>query len=89
MIDQLAGQIPTAGLSKELRQIYDTLNNPNRSRGGLEAASWGKRFVPDALGYNGDDIPREYTVEAIRAYMADPNYLKTVPPKRPHAFARM
>ena len=36
---------------------------------------------PQHLGYTGDSVPRELMVEAIRAYMADPNYLKTVAPK--------
>jgi hypothetical protein len=30
-IDQTAGQIPTKGLSNELKGIYNTLNNPNRN----------------------------------------------------------
>jgi hypothetical protein len=74
-IDQLAGQIPSKGLSSELKSVYNTLNNPNRTHPNrAEAADWGKPFTPQALGY-------EYIVEAIRAYMADPNYLKTVAPK--------
>jgi hypothetical protein len=81
VIDEFAGQIPTAGLSTELKAVYNTLNNPNRAAGGLEAAPWGKPMTPQGLGYRGDEIPREYIVEAIRAYMTDPNYLKTVAPK--------
>jgi hypothetical protein len=58
------------------------LNNPNRSYPDRsEASSWGKPFTPQVLGYKGEEISREYMVEAIRAYMADPNYLKTVAPK--------
>ena len=78
-IDELAGQIDTAGLSQELKANYNTLNNPNRTTDG--AASWGKPFTPQALGYQGADVAREYMAEAIRAYLADPNYLKTVAPK--------
>jgi hypothetical protein len=81
VIDQLAGVIPTKGLSLELKDVYNTLNNPNRAEGGAEAASWGRRFTPEALGFKGDEISREYMAEAIRAYMTDPNYLKTVAPK--------
>lgn len=81
VIDQLAGQIPTKGLSDELKGVYNTLNNPNRAEGGAEAASWGKPVTPQVLGYKAEEIPREYRVEAIRAYMADPNYLKTVAPR--------
>jgi hypothetical protein len=82
VIDQLAANIPTKGLSRELRNIYNTLNNPNRSYPDRsEAATWGKPFRPEHLGYKGDEVGREYIVEAIRAYMADPNYIKTVAPK--------
>ena len=35
----------------------------------------------DVRHFVGDDISREYVAEAIRAYMADPNYIKTVAPK--------
>lgn len=78
VIDQLAGEIPTKGLSVELKALYNTLNNPNRA--GAEAASWGRPFTPEASGYK-TDVPREFMAEAIRAYMADPNYIKTVAPK--------
>ena len=80
-IDQTAGKIPTAGLSGELKGVYNTLNNPNRGYPDRsEAAAWGRPFTPQALGYKADEIPREYMVEAIRAYMTDPNYLKTAAP---------
>lgn len=81
VVDQSAGQIPTAGLNDDLKAIFNTLNNPNRARGGLEAAAWGKPVTPKTLGYSGEEIPREHLAEAVRAYMADPNYLKTVAPK--------
>lgn len=81
VIDQLAGEIPTKGLSDELKAVYNTLNNPNRTRDGAEAATFGKPWTPAAGGHKGDDVPREWVAEAIRAYMADPNYLKTVAPK--------
>lgn len=80
VIDQIAGLVSTKGISKELRGIYNTLNNPNRAAGGFEAAPWGKPFTPQALGYKGEEIPREYIVEAIRAYLTNPNYIKTVAP---------
>jgi len=80
VIDQLAGEIPTKGLSHELKAVYNTLNNPNRSRDGADAAAFGKPFTPAAGGYKGDDVPREWVAEAIRAYMEDPNYLKAVAP---------
>jgi hypothetical protein len=77
-IDQWAGQIPTAGLRGELRSIYNSLNNPHRRPDG-DAPFW-MRFTPRDQGYGPDGSRREYIVEAIRAYLADPNYLKTVAP---------
>ena len=43
----------------------------------MPATSWG----PEHLGYTAAEQPREMTAETIRAYMADPNYLKTVAPR--------
>jgi hypothetical protein len=81
VVDQLAGEISDTGLKTELKALYNTLNNSNRSPDGTGAASWGKPATPQGSGYKGDDVPREFMAEAIRAYMADPNYLKTVAPK--------
>ena len=81
VIDEAAGRIPTTGLSRELSQVYNTLNNSNRSRDGLEAATWGRPATPQGFGYRGGDAPREMMAEAIRAYTANPNYLKYVAPK--------
>jgi hypothetical protein len=73
VIDQAAGEIPITGLSRELKPMYDTLNT------GRERT---KHFTgPEHLGYKGDEIPREHMADAIRAYMTDPNYIKTVSPK--------
>jgi len=71
-IDQLAGQIPSAGLNDELRGVYNNLNNPQ---------NYGKPFGPENNGYKGANIQRELMAEAIRAYMKSPTYLKTVAPK--------
>jgi hypothetical protein len=55
VIDQMTGEIPTAGLTKELKALYDTGNNPNRMRADPERpANWGRRWTPQA-GY--DDVP--------------------------------
>jgi hypothetical protein len=81
-IDEIAGQISTKGLSSELKAVYNTLNNPNRKYGNpSEPANRGKPYTPEALRYKGDGVPREYIAEAIRAYMANPSYMKTVAPK--------
>jgi hypothetical protein len=73
MIDEIAGRISTAGLSRELAQVYNTLNTGQERTRHLTG--------PQHLGYQGASVPREYMAEAIRAYMTDPNYLKTVAPK--------
>jgi hypothetical protein len=73
LIDELAGRIPTTGLNTELRQVYNTLNTGQERTRHLTG--------PQHFGYRGDDLSRELMVEAIRAYMADPNYLKTVAPR--------
>lgn len=72
VIDQTAGKIPIDGLHDELRLIYNDLNNPQ---------NYGKKFGPEQSRYAKSDVPRELMAEAIRAYMADPNYIKTVAPK--------
>lgn len=77
-IDDLAqygSGIPTKGLSKELKRVYEDLNT----------GTWfkpGRGMTPQGMGYkHPDDVERELMAEAIRAYMRDPNYLKTVAPK--------
>lgn len=72
-IDELAGQIDTSLLKGELQTVYHDLNNPNPSP---TASQW----TPRAAGYKGSEVDREYVAEAIRAYMTDPNYMKTVAP---------
>lgn len=71
-IDDFAGTIPTDGLVKELETVYNTLNNPQKH---------GPALKPQHVGYKGDDIKRELMTDAIRAYLTNPNYLKTVAPK--------
>jgi hypothetical protein len=73
VIQDTAGGIPTAGLSSELRQVYNTLNT------GMERTR--HLTGPQHLGYKAEVAPKELMAEAIRAYLADPNYLKTVAPK--------
>lgn len=72
VIDQTAGEIPHGGLNAQLRSVYNDINNPQ---------SFGKPFGPEQNGYRGAEVPRELMTEAIRAYMADPNYIKTVAPE--------
>ncbi|MCC3859870.1 hypothetical protein [Pseudemcibacter aquimaris] len=73
VIDQAAGEIPTAGIENNLRSVYHTMNT------GRENST--NQFGPQHFGYGDEDIPRELMAESIRAYMADPNYIKTVAPE--------
>lgn len=86
VIDELAGEIPTKGLNDELRAVYNTLNNLTRNSAGTDAVAFNgtgrtRPVGPRNQGYSTAEEPRELIVEAIRAYMANPNYLKTVAPK--------
>lgn len=81
VVNATAGKMPVSGLMDELKPLYNSLNNPNRTRDGTDAASWGKPFTPESQGYSKKDAPLEYVAEAFRAYMTDPNYIKTVAPK--------
>jgi hypothetical protein len=71
-VDEIAGTIPATGIDGELRAVYNDLNNPQ---------NYGRPFGPEQSGYAGEKARRELMAEAIRAYKADPNYLKTVAPK--------
>ena len=73
MIDEVSGQIPTKGLDTELRRLYNTLGTGQERTRHLTG--------PQHRGYRSEDVPRELMAEAVRGYMADPNYLKTVAPK--------
>jgi hypothetical protein len=66
-------RIPTKGLSKELARVYEDLNT----------AGWfkpGRGMTPKGQGYAASQTDAELMAEAVRAYMRDPNYLKTVAP---------
>ena len=61
-----------AKIEGQLQRIYQDLNNPP----GGEV----KFRTPQDRGYDAVDADRELWAEAIRAYMHDPNYIKTVAP---------
>ena len=73
VVDQLAGEIPTEGLSRELGHIYNTgftgTERPNK---------W---TLPNHVGYSAKQAPRELMAEALRAYMSSPAWLKQTAPK--------
>lgn len=81
VIDQVAGEISSKGLGGELSKIYNSLNNGMRNAAGTDARASAPSFSPKHAGYKGSDVEREYMAEAIRAYMTNPNYLKTVAPE--------
>jgi len=72
-IDEIAGRIPTDDIKTDLKRIYNTLNTGQERTRNLTG--------PQHFGYRGQDIDKELGGEAIRAYMANPNYLKSVAPR--------
>lgn len=75
------GEIPAQGLSKELSNLYDTLNNRFGPSDPLMPRIAKKQHTPQFDGYAEMDWNHERWAEAIRAYMRDPNFMKTVAPK--------
>jgi hypothetical protein len=77
------------GMSRELGTVYNDLNNQylaaaRATNPDVDPAKvyWGTGVTPEkTFGYGKADAPAELMAEAIRAYLADPNYLKTVAPK--------
>jgi hypothetical protein len=69
----VAGTIPTKRLDKELRGLYNTLNTGQERTRHL--------MGPEHAGYPAEEVPGELIAEAIRAYLQNPNYLKTAAPK--------
>jgi hypothetical protein len=77
------------GAVNELKTVYNDLNNSYLAKARSQnpdvdpnAIYWSTGVTPETtFGYSKKDAPFEYMAEAIRAYMADPNYLKTVAPK--------
>jgi hypothetical protein len=77
------------GAVNELKTVYNDLNNSYLAKAREQnpdvdpnTVYWGTGVTPErTFGYSKKDAPFEYMAEAIRAYRADPNYLKTVAPK--------
>jgi hypothetical protein len=87
MVDSLADRIPVEGIRKELNTVYNDLNNPALAQARAlnpDVDPWSRsplrNYGPKAQGYIGEASDRELIAEAIRAYFADPNYLKSVAP---------
>jgi hypothetical protein len=73
-IDSLSGKIDTKGLSTELKQVYHDLATGRQGE-------TKKQTLPQHLGYPAKEVRDEMVAEAVRAYIVDPNYLKSVAPK--------
>lgn len=75
-IDHFTGMLLSSSLTpeeiSELRAVYGAVKSQPRN---------GPKAQPEHFGYGGKDINRELAAEGLRAYMADPNYFKTVAPK--------
>lgn len=73
LLDELSGQIPTTGLSRELKPLYhygvEGRERPNR------------HMLPQHMGYGKAEAPREYMAEALRQYMGAPDTMKAMAPK--------
>ena len=68
-----------AKLRHQFGQIYNDLNNPDEAMRGVTLPR-DLQFNPDDLNYPSDQWAQEYGAEALRAYMANPNYMKSVAP---------
>lgn len=74
-IDDVAGEkMPVQGLMDELNTIYGDLNT-------AKPYSPDQIVTPQKRGYPKEEETPELMAEALRAYMTDPNYIKTVAPK--------
>jgi hypothetical protein len=65
-------RMPIRGLKQELEPVYSTLNSGVEERQPL--------LLPKDMKYSKSESPFELVAEAIRAYLTNPNYLKTVAP---------
>jgi hypothetical protein len=80
-------------MPRKLKTVYNDLNNPylgaERARNpDVDPAEvyWGTGVTPEKT-FRYSKAPAQYMAEAIRAAIADPNYMKTVAPKVYEAIA--
>jgi hypothetical protein len=77
------------GATGQIKTVYNDLNNSYLAKARAQNPDvdpaktyWGTGVTPEkTFGYAEADAPAEYMAEAIRAYLADPNYIKTVAPE--------
>jgi hypothetical protein len=85
--DGTSGGISQEGIEAELRYVFNDLTNPelNEARA-LDASVTSETspryrdFGPEKWGCFGLEAQAELMAEAIRAYLQDPNYIKTAAP---------
>jgi hypothetical protein len=62
----------------EMRHVYNELGNPKRIGGRPDKDA--RPFTPADRGYSADETPWEYLTEAVRGYLTEPGWLKSVAP---------
>jgi hypothetical protein len=79
--------ISQAGIGGELRYIYNDVNNDSLNEARREQKDVRPEehpsfqgISPETRGYSGWEIEAELMAEAIRVYLQNPNYVKTVGP---------
>lgn len=92
-VSQRIGPTPYRGMQLKgsaetdaLKANYNTLNNPNRASGGLEAAPWGPKWRPKDSRYPPHQVLPELEAEAFRAALTNPNYMSV---QHPELYRRM
>jgi hypothetical protein len=63
----------------EMRRVYNELGNPKRIEGRPDKDA--RPFTPADRGYSADETPWEYLAEAVRGYLTEPGWLKSVAPR--------
>jgi hypothetical protein len=84
-----ANMIPIKpGMLSELKTIYNDLNNSQLAAARAKNPNvdpndvhWGTGVTPQSGGYSDAHAPAELMAEAVRAYLTNPNYIKSVAPK--------
>jgi hypothetical protein len=84
---QIRRAISQVGIEDELRYVYNDLNNSALNEARRNGSSLDPEddptyqgCSPESLGCRGWEAQAELMAVAIRAYMQDPNYIKTVAP---------
>lgn len=79
--------IDTTQIEWPVRRIYNDLNNPNPKYREIESYRGPTKPLPEYVvspetrGYYPHQVDAELVADAVRAYVSDPNYIKTDAPK--------